>query len=369
MRQKRTPGLVKRGGVWHIDKRIRNRRISESTGTSDLTEAERYLAFRTEQIRQAEIYGVRPKRIFRDAAIRYLNEATKTTLSEDARQLKYLDPYIGHLPLEGVHMGVLHPFIEKRKAEGRSNRTVNAALQTVRHVLNLAAAEWLDEHGLTWLAHAPKIRLLRETDKKPPCPISWEEQTRLFNELPEHLRKMALFAVNTGCRAREICGLRWDWEIEIPEMDTSVFLIPAYRVKNRQERLVVLNRIARAVIQEMRGRNDEFVFTYKGKPVKTMYGGAWRHARERAGLPDVRVHDLKHTFGMRLRSAGVSFEDRQDLLGHKSTRITTHYSQSQLENLIEAANAVCGDNSRKTPALVSLKRKTATLPDRNLAAS
>jgi integrase len=54
-----------------------------------------------------------------------------------------------------------------------------------------------------------------------------------------------------------------------------------------------------------------------------------------------RVHALKHTFGRRLRAAGVSFKDRQDLLGHKSGRITTHYSAAELTNLIEAANKVC----------------------------
>jgi hypothetical protein len=53
------------------------------------------------------------------------------------------------------------------------------------------------------------------------------------------------------------------------------------------------------------------------------------------------VHDLKHTFGRRLRAAGVSFEDRQDLLGHKNGRITTHYSNAELNNLIQAANKVC----------------------------
>lgn len=61
----------------------------------------------------------------------------------------------------------------------------------------------------------------------------------------------------------------------------------------------------------------------------------------RAGLPQVRVHDLKHTFGRRLRAAGVGFEDRQDLLGHKSGRITTHYSTAELNNLMLAANKVC----------------------------
>jgi integrase len=68
----------------------------------------------------------------------------------------------------------------------------------------------------------------------------------------------------------------------------------------------------------------------------------------------VDVHDLKHTFARRLRAAGVSFEDRQDLLGHKSGRVTTHYSAADLQNLIDAANRVCESESCKTPALVVL---------------
>jgi len=64
------------------------------------------------------------------------------------------------------------------------------------------------------------------------------------------------------------------------------------------------------------------------------------------------------TYSRRLRAAGVSFEDRQDLLGHKSGRITTHYSAAELHNLVEAANRVSGENSRKSPALTILNRKT-----------
>jgi hypothetical protein len=67
------------------------------------------------------------------------------------------------------------------------------------------------------------------------------------------------------------------------------------------------------------------------------------------GFRRVRVHDLKHTFGRRLRAAGVTF-DRQDLLGHKSRRITTHYSEAELANLIAAAEKACNPKSRKIPA-------------------
>lgn len=359
MGRKKVAGLISRKGTWHIDKVIRGRRLCESTGTSDLEEAEEFLARRMEQIRQAEVFGVRPQRTFRMAATKYLREATKVTLREDADHLKRLDSFIGDLPLESVHMGTLHPFIEHRKREGRKCRTINYALQVVRHILNLAASEWIDEHGNTWLPHAPKIKLLPETDKRSPYPLTWEEQARLLQELPEHLAKMAMFKVNTGCREAEVCGLKWEHEVEVQEEATSVFIIPGEKVKNRQDRLVVLNRMARVVVEQMRAVHPIHVFTYKGRPVKKMYGAAWRKARTRAGLPQVRVHDLKHTFGRRLRAAGVSFEDRQDLLGHKSDRITTHYSQAELRNLIEASNKVCGGESRKSPALVILKRKTA----------
>ena len=86
-----------------------------------------------------------------------------------------------------------------------------------------------------------------------------------------------------------------------------------------------------------------------------MLNSAWLRAREKAGLPQVRVHDLKHTHGRRLRTAGVNFEDRQDLLGQRSGRITTHYSAAELSKLLEAANRVC-EADRRQPELVVLRR-------------
>lgn len=82
------------------------------------------------------------------------------------------------------------------------------------------------------------------------------------------------------------------------------------------------------------------------------------HAR----LSHVRVHDLKHTFGRRLRAAGVRFEDRQDLLGHRSGRITTHYSSAELQNLYEAANRVC--EKQKSGVVLTLLRNTKFKPRR-----
>ncbi len=58
-------------------------------------------------------------------------------------------------------------------------------------------------------------------------------------------------------------------------------------------------------------------------------------------FPNIRVHDLKHTFGRRLRAAGVWLETRCGLLGHKNGDITTHYLAPELRELIEAAERVC----------------------------
>lgn len=146
------------------------------------------------------------------------------------------------------------------------------------------------------------------------------------------------------------------------------------------DRLIVLNRIARSVIEAQRALRDanpdaegaEFVFPYEGRAIHRMNDTAWDSAcgraaqkwKEKYGVnPDplfatLRVHDLKHTFGRRLRAADVTFEDRQALLGHKGKSVTTHYSQAELENLIRAANKVC-DQDNRAPTLLILKRRAA----------
>ena len=162
MGRRKTPGLFKRGQFWHIDKRICGIRLQESTGTSSLEEAERYVNKRVEEIRHAEIYGIRPKRTFLEAATKYLNENQhKATIETDSMHLESLRPFIGSLPLEHIHQAALEPFIKARLAQKRKKKTVNLTLQVVRRISNLAANEWRDEFGLSWLERAPKIKMLK----------------------------------------------------------------------------------------------------------------------------------------------------------------------------------------------------------------
>ena len=211
------------------------------------------------------MYGVRPSRTFEQAAAKFvLENQHKRSISSDIIQLKLLLPKLGPLPLDAIHPGIMQPWVEMRRRENEAAGTINHGLKMVRQILNLAATEWFDEHGLTWLHLSPKIKLLPDTGKRAPYPLSWTEQRRLFQELPDYLSQMALFAVNTGCRDGETCRLRWEWEVEVPELGTKVIIIPpGVVVKNGDDRLVVLNRVARSVIEARRGIDPVFVFTYE----------------------------------------------------------------------------------------------------------
>lgn len=364
MGRKPTQGLYQeRSGIWIIDKRICGRRVHRSTGATSLKEAERILAKLESNAREASVHGERPSRSFEQAAIKFVEENQhKRSLKDDIGRLRVLLRFIGKTEIADITMATLQPFIRARKEKGVSVGTINHGLTLTRRILNLAATEWVDEYGLTWLAAAPKIGLLQNNEKAKPNPLSWPEQDRLMAHLPEHLAKMALFAVNTGCRDAEICRLRWEGEILIPQLNTSVFVVPEENVKNGTDRLVVLNTTAYEVIEQMRGRHSTHVFTYRDGPITRMNNSAWRSAREAAGLPKVRVHDLKHTFGRRLRAAGVSFEDRQDLLGHKSSRITTHYSAAEITSLITAANTVTDSPAARQQVIILSRQPNSDLP-------
>ncbi len=348
MGNQRTPGLQKRSGVWHIDKKFRGGRICESTGTSDILQAKEYLAKRVTEMREVRIFGVRQERTFRVAATKYLEENQhKRSLERDARALAILDPFVGERTVRRVHHDALQPFVRSRLKAGISPGTINRDLAVVRRILNLCARLWRDDLDRPWLDTPPLIQMQRHPNKREPYPLSIDEQRLLFSELAGHLAKMALFKVNTGLREQEVVNLRWVWEVPVPELDTSVFVIPRDYVKNGLDRYVVLNRVAKSVIDGCRGEHPEFVFTRAGQPITRIYNSGWRAARRRAskryasdigrscpkGFRPIRVHDLKHTYGHRLRAAGVGFEDRQLLLGHKAGHVTTHYSAPEIEAL------------------------------------
>ena len=345
-------------GMWCVDKVYRGTRLRERFQSHQ--EAENWLIRQLEMLRQSHLFGVRRNWTFNEAAAKYLlDHPEKVSLKTDIFLLESIMPYIGKLTLDQIHDGTLAPYIKKRKSDGRANKTINLALGLVRRILNLASRSWRDETGKTWLDMSPLITMLPLIGhQREPRPITWEEQRRLMQLLPDRLARMTLFDLNTGARDEVVCGLKWEWEIAVPELGVSVFEIPREGVKGRKRsRMLICNTVAQSIIESQRGVNPIYVFTYNGHRVETMNNSAWQRARRLANLDDLHVHDLRHTVGMRLREAEVREETIADILWHTRQGMTAHYSVAQASELVQALNRITHEGNRTNRSLAMIARE------------
>ena len=359
MGQKKMSGLVKRGNIWHVDKRVGGRRIQCSTEATDLNRAQEFLTHLIEQERRIRVYGDPVPHLFVDACTRYVKEMTKKSRDRDIQDLKAVMPYIGYLELKKIHLGTLQRFIDERYELGIKSSTVNRTLCVVRLVLKKAASIWRDDHGNPWLTSVPEIPKLDWRDARPAYPINEMQQDLLMKHLNEELRMMTLWLVNTGLRSNELLNLRWSWTRDIPELGAFVFDVPGHYTKNKNDRVVMLNRAVRSTLGSLEQGSTDLVFANqqggKRDKIRTTH---WLTARERAanefeevtgqdahwGFRNLRVHDLRHTFATRLRRSGVGIEVRKDLMAHVNSDVTTHYSIGELSELLEAVERLAGSD-------------------------
>jgi integrase len=226
-RRSKTAGITTdSAGNKTIDKTCFKERVFARLGPVSQQQAEEYLAERIQAIRRRKLYGERPQKTFREAAIRYLREnGMNASIDDDAWHVDLVDPWIGELSLQQVHDGNLEAFKTHRlEGNGVSPTTLKRTLEIVRKILNASARSYRDDNGQIWLETAPLLSMPVLNPRKPYA-LSWDEQRELFARLPRHLARMALFAVNTGCRDQEVCRLRWEWEQRIPELGATVFVI------------------------------------------------------------------------------------------------------------------------------------------------
>jgi integrase len=350
MGRTRTKGItLENDGTRTVNKVWKGERIFARLGEISQEEAEQWL---TDEIarRQAERDCARcDEPVFASGAKKYLIECEgKASAEVIAWHIQLLLPYIGMLGLSQICDDALEDFKDDRLAGGMivgdreplqpaSPTTVNRSLEVVRTILNRAARAWRT-NGRPWLNQAPPLISMLTENRRPPRPINWDEQDILFPKLAAHLQKMALFDVNTGLRDENVCGLRWEWEIPVPEVGRSVFVIPGKFFKTKVPHVVILNDVAWSIVEGQRGQNEEYVFTYRGHRVETMNNNGWQNARSEVGLKGVRIHDLRHTFSTRLRMAGVSQEDRNALMGHGGASMPEHYASADIGRLIIEAN-------------------------------
>lgn len=259
----RTKGIQSDKSGKVVNKQYRGVRIFQRLGPVSQDEAEAWLRAEQDRIDVESQQG--PQRLFCDAASKYLIECQQKkvrTIEMIAYHVQLLLPHIGNMELRVIHSGSFDEFREIRLEEDEvSPATVNRSVAVARTVLIRAARLWRNDDGTPWLDTAPLIEMLKETPR-PPYPITWEQQDRLFAEQPLHLQAPLLFAVSTGAREENVAGLQWAWERKIPELKKSVFLIPPSEFKAKRWHVLILNDVAQRCIDEQRGKHPLYVFTY-----------------------------------------------------------------------------------------------------------
>ena len=160
-----------------------------------------------------------------------------------------------------------------------------------------------------------------------------DQVIRFFSELPEHLLAIARFALTTGLRDANVRGLQWD-NVDFAQ---RLAWVRPNEAKAGELITVPLNADAIAVLRSRLGHHSTHVFTFAkiGKGGKVLWrrpitkrsnNGAWRKARERAGLPGLRFHDLRHTWATWMAQAGVPELVLQRLGGWADLRMVSTYA-------------------------------------------
>ena len=165
-----------------------------------------------------------------------------------------------------------------------------------------------------------------------------EEAERLFVELPEHLRALATFSVETGLRKSNVTGVQWS---QVDLRRRCAWIHPD-QAKGRKAIAVPLSAAAILVLREQIGKHPVNVFSYRGKPIKQLNTKAWRRALRRAGIEDFRWHDLRHTWASWHVQAGTPLHVLQELGGWESVEMVRRYAHLSSDHLAAYVDRMSG---------------------------
>lgn len=140
----------------------------------------------------------------------------------------------------------------------------------------------------------------------------------------------------TGCRCGEIVGLVWNHV----DLDRAVINLPDAKAGAR---IVVLGAPALALLAGL-NRNSEWVIEAEpGKPLTySALARTWQRIRKKAGLDNIRLHDLRHGYGTAAGGLGLNAFMVRDLLGHKTLAMSGRYVERDTDPLRAAADSVAG---------------------------
>jgi integrase len=275
----------------------------------------------------------------RELSARWLTEFAipklKPRTVSDYRQLldRHILPFLGNLTVAEID----HGQIERRHREMKSTpRRANYAISVLRALLSFAV-----KHGLRSSNPAGGVKLYRENKRErflseaefgaAADGISKAEAAGTIGPFAATGLRLALF---TGARSGEITSARWefvDWERRLIRLPDS---------KNNQPRTI---RLSDAAIEVLRATPHVGAFIVAGQKRGSPYRNlthAWTRVRKIAGLDDVRLHDLRHSFASLALSHGTPLFTVGKLLGHKDANSTQRYAHLAADTLTQANDQI-----------------------------
>lgn len=326
-------GVYKKGRQWYIDYYVRGTRKRKKIGPSKQV-AELALKEVELKIAKGDYLGIYEERklTFRQFAPEYLaySQANKSSTSYGRDQVTvkhWLTPVFGDRFLFHITVAEVERYKQER-LETVSASTVNKELNGLKAMLNKA---------VTWgyLKESP-LKGMKGL-KEPPGRLRYlapEETARLLAacDTPAYLRPVVEVAMHTGMRRSEILALRWS------DVDLRRRTLTLTHTKNNERRVIPVNDTVAAVLKALpRHLNTDALFPGLNGPMVTR--AFWRACRK-AGVPNLRLHDLRHTFASYLAMGGFNLRTIQQLLGHKDLRMTARYSHLSADHLQQAVKSL-----------------------------
>lgn len=251
---------------------------------------------------------------------RYLEEyADKFVRRPDAKRvaLASVRRLCGDAKLEEFRRSDAHEFATRRAGEGVCPATVNRSLSTMRHMFG-----WAVERGIISVHPMVRFRLAREARRALRIPT--REEVMILLEaaavLDPGFHAYLTVLSETGIRYRE--GLRLEWK----DVDLRRRRITIAMAKSGRPRVVPLSRMAAGALAGLtRVVGVPAVFLRADLKPWLQAREIFRAARRAAGMPWLRIHDLRHYRATRWLAGGMDLRTVQELLGHSDVQTTSRY--------------------------------------------
>ena len=329
--------IRKRGNKWFVDLYLPNgKRYRRTVGTKKQAEE---VGRKIEMEIMEGKWGLRNNDITFDELIpEYLEYSraskAKSTYSNDRyRILANLLPYFGGYSLRGITPQMIDKYKAKRVNEKVSNNTVNHELVCLSHMMKMAIRWEYAMHNP--VSAVEKLRVPKRT----PRFLNLDEVHRLLEAAKgSHIHPILVTALHTGMRKSELLHLRWS-DVDFRQGTVTVQPKEDWNTKNYNSRIVSLTPALHETLQEHRentaesGIKSKYVFTYQGERIKRDITDSLRTVVKKAGLENVTLHTLRHTFASQLVMAGVPLRYVQELMGHQCYETTLQYAHLSEEHV------------------------------------